>query len=221
MPEFTITLKNQTLTFVTNGDVFSPSALDAGTAAMLSVVCFSPDDKILDLGCGYGPVGILAAKLTAPERVTMCDISENAVRLSKQNAARNGFVPDSASGAPRILISDGLSAIADLDYTKILSNPPYHTDFSVAKSFIEQGFRHLAPGGVMYMVTKRRDWYKNKLISVFGGVHIDEIGGYYVFTAEKRAPKPHRATSPTRQPEKKSGKLSKKLARKQAGKRHI
>lgn len=223
MPIFTITLKNQTLTFMTNNEVFSPSALDAGTAAMLSVVSFSPDDKVLDLGCGYGPVGILAAKLTAPERVTMCDISENAVLLSRQNAARNGFAPDkpdASPGAPHILLSDGLSAITDCDYTKILSNPPYHTDFSVAKGFIEQGFRHLAPGGVMYMVTKRRDWYKNKLISVFGGVHIDEIDGYYVFTAEKRAAKPHRAPSPAQQPEKKSGKLSKKLARKQTRKRH-
>lgn len=220
MSEFTITIKNQTLTFAADGEVFSPSALDAGTAAMLSVVSFSPDDKVLDLGCGWGPVGILAAKLTSPEHVTMCDISENAVRLARQNAARNGFAPeaaDASSGSPRILLSDGLSAITECDYTKILSNPPYHTDFSVAKGFIEQGFRHLAPGGVMYMVTKRRDWYKNKLISVFGGVRIDEIDGYYVFTAEKRAPKPRRI--PSQQPEKKSGRLSKKLARKQAGKR--
>ncbi|MDE7299523.1 MAG: methyltransferase, partial [Lachnospiraceae bacterium] len=183
------------------------------TAAMLSVAEFSPGDKILDLGCGCGPVGILAARLTSPEQVTMSDISAEAVSLAAQNADANGV-----GQGIRILQSDGFSEISDTDYTKILSNPPYHTDFSVAKGFIEQGFRHLTVGGVLYMVTKRREWYKNKLISVFGGVHIDEIDGYYVFTARKTvAPAVSRAGN-TREKTKKAAvktqQLSKKLARK-------
>lgn len=67
-----------------------------------------------------------------------------------------------------------------------LSNPPYHADFSVPKEFIEKGFNRLQIGGKMYMVTKRKDWYKNKLISIFGGVKIWEIDGYYVFLAIKK-----------------------------------
>ena len=59
--------------------------------------------------------------------------------------------------------------------------------FTVAKRFIEKGFNRLKIGGKMYMVTKRKDWYKNKLISIFGGVRIHEIDGYYVFEAEKRS----------------------------------
>ncbi len=219
MAEFTITIKDQLLSFQTNKNVFSPGSLDRGTAAMLSVVEFSPQDKVLDLGCGYGPVGILAAKFTAPGQVTMCDISEDALQLSMQNAVRNGIAPD----ALHILKSDGLRAIPDSNYTKILSNPPYHTDFSVAKGFIEDGFSHLKTGGVMYMVTKRRDWYKNKFISVFGGVHIDEIDGYYVFTAEKRAGKKQTGHTGFAMPVPKAGKtqkLSKKLARKEKRKRH-
>lgn len=58
------------------------------------------------------------------------------------------------------------------------------------------------------MVTKRLDWYKNKLISVFGGVKVQEIQGYYVFTAEKRSVS-------VRKKEKKAPALSKKLQRKQ------
>ena len=69
----------------------------------------------------------------------------------------------------------------------ILSNPPYQTDFSVAKGFIEKGFNRLKIGGKLYMVTKRRAWYKNKMISVFGGVEIRETDGYYVFIAERRS----------------------------------
>ena len=61
------------------------------------------------------------------------------------------------------LPSDGFRDIPDTGYTLILSNPPYHTDFRVAKHFIEKGFNRLAIGGKMVMVTKRRDWYKRKI----------------------------------------------------------
>lgn len=81
---------------------------------------------------------------------------------------------------------DTFESIEDSDFTVILSNPPYHTDFSVPKKFIENGFKRLRLGGKMYMVTKRKEWYKNKLISIFGGVNIHYIDSYYVFEAEKR-----------------------------------
>jgi len=82
--------------------------------------------------------------------------------------------------------SDGFKDIDEKDFTLIFSNPPYHMDFSVPKEFIEKGFNRLAIGGKMYMVTKRKEWYKNKLISIFGGVKITEKDGYYVFMAEKK-----------------------------------
>lgn len=68
----------------------------------------------------------------------------------------------------------------------VMSNPPYHTDFSVAKDFIEGSHRHLQKGGYLVMVTKRFEWYKNKIQSVFGGVRWTENNGYFVFMAEKR-----------------------------------
>ena len=141
---------------------------------------FSAEDNVLDLGCGCGVVGICAAKQIGPERVWMCDISENAVRLSGQNAKANGV------GTVTIRQSDGLKEISENGFTLILSNPPYHTDFAVAKEFIEDGFKKLALGGRLVMVTKRLDWYRNKLSSVFGGVTVKEQDGYYVFLAEKR-----------------------------------
>ena len=168
------------LEFKTNEQVFSPTSLDRGTRAMLSCVTFNKEDKVLDLGCGYGPVGIIAAKAIGAERVTMCDISEEAVALSKENAIHNKVEE------VRIVQSDGLKNIVEENFTLILSNPPYHVDFNVPKAFIEDGYKKLAISGTMIMVTKRKEWYKNKLISVFGGVKIDEIDGYYVFTAQKR-----------------------------------
>lgn len=165
--------------------IFSPGKIDTGTRAMLSCVSFENDDKVLDLGCGYGVVGIFAAKKIAPENIVMCDILQPAVQLARKNAETNGVRSDISCGI-KILCSDGFENISDRDFSLILSNPPYHTDFSVAKRFIECGFAHLRVGGRMVMVTKRLDWYKNKLTSVFGGVKVTEIAGYYVFISEKR-----------------------------------
>ena len=77
----------------TEKTLFSPSAMDAGTRAMLACTMISPGDKVLDLGCGYGVVGIYAAKLIGGERVTMADIDERAVAAARENAVQNG-VPE-------------------------------------------------------------------------------------------------------------------------------
>ena len=178
---FTQTIGDIQLTFETSSTVFSPNEIDKGTLAMLSVVDFAPADKLLDLGCGYGVVGIYAAKLIPPQNIIMSDIDRKSVELSRKNAIANEV--DSL----RIIVSDGFEHITDKDFTLILSNPPYHVDFSVPKHFIEKGFNRLQLGGKMYMVTKRKDWYKNKLTAIFGGVKVHEINGYFVFCAEKRS----------------------------------
>ena len=131
----------------------------------------------------------------------MCDISEQAIACAAQNAVLNGVENIN------IVLSDGYENIEENDFTIILSNPPYHADFSVPKKFIEIGFKKLAVGGKLVMVTKRLDWYKNKLTSVFGGVKVREINGYYVFVAEKRSQTIKKKSKPVKR-------LSKKLERK-------
>lgn len=194
-------IKNVGLKFETHSSNFSPNNIDIGTLAMLSVTDFSKDDKVLDLGCGYGVVGILAGKLIGQENIIMCDISESAVRQARINAELNEV------SNIDIRLSDGFRNIPDNNFTLILSNPPYHADFSVPKHFIETGFKKLVFGGKLIMVTKRLTWYKNKFISIFGGVKIHEINGYYVFIAEKRKNIKIRKNT--------ANKLSKKLQRKQ------
>ena len=176
-----VSLKGIDLVFETAPGLFSPGGIDGGTLAMLSNVDFRLDDKVLDLGCGYGVVGILAARLIGPEKVTMVDIDERAVEYAARNAALN-----QVEGV-RIVWSNGLADLDDAGYTLILSNPPYHEDFSVPKAFIEKGFNRLAIGGRMYMVTKREKWYRNKLTTVFGGVKVWKLQDYFVFMAEKRS----------------------------------
>ena len=184
----------------TTPELFSPFAPDKGTLAMLNAAEITPSDKVLDLGCGCGIVGIYAAKLIGEHSVTMTDTDPVAAQTAKQNAIKNN-VP-----AVTVLCGNAYENVHDTDFTLILSNPPYHTDFAVAKSFIEGAYRHLTVGGRMVMVTKRLDWYKNKLTSVFGGVKVIESDGYYVFISEKRPRKPEKA--------KLKNTLSKKLSRK-------
>jgi len=195
-------IKGIDLKFHTDEAVFSPKGIDLGTLSMLSQVEFESEDKVLDLGCGYGVVGILASKIIDSENVVMCDISKEAILLTRQNLILNGIEN------VEVICSNGLDKIEESDFTLILSNPPYHVDFSVPKNFIEKGFQKLTISGKMVMVTKRKDWYKNKLVSVFGGVQIIETNGYFVFIAQKREKKSGSKTRNT-------NKLSKKLMRKQ------
>ncbi|MBO7424720.1 MAG: methyltransferase [Clostridiales bacterium] len=179
------------ITVETKVSLFSPNEADRGTLSMLRHVEFTPDMKVMDLGCGTGIVSLAACCFGVdPHNIVMTDIDPVASSVSLENMKRNGF-----DGAV-VVTGDGLTNVPGSGFDLILSNPPYHTDFKVAKTFIEKGFNRLKIGGKMYMVTKRKDWYKNKLISIFGGVKIFEDDGYFVFEAQKRnenyAPKKRR-----------------------------
>ncbi len=200
---YEVVIGDVTLCLETAPNLFSPAHADRGTLAMLSLTSFDASDRVLDLGCGVGIVGIYAARCGAT--VMMTDFDSSSIQVATANCVSNEV-------NCTVLCSDGFSAIEPGRlFTQILSNPPYHTDFSVAKRFIEGAFRHLEIGGRLLMVTKRLDWYRNKLTAVFGGVRVHEIEGYYVFISEKRS-----ASRPRK--EKALGGLSKKLARKARGK---
>ena len=174
------TIKGVELRLETAPGLFSPRAVDSGTLAMLSRVEFDPDDKVLDLGCGYGVVGLVAARLVRPERVWLLDKDPAAVEAATANLTANG-----AAGAT-VVLSDGFRQFAETGFDKILCNPPYQADFAVPKHFIEKGFNRLVVGGSLFMVTKRELWYRNKITSVFGGVKVREVDGYFVFEATKK-----------------------------------
>lgn len=188
-------LWNQPLEIETTEGLFSPRGADAGTLSMVSAVELESGQKLLDLSCGAGLVGIAAAKVLGEENVWMTDVDPAAVRCAAENAKRNGVEN------VHLCCGDALDAVDASGFDWILSNPPYHADFSVAKKFIEKGFNRLKLGGKLVMVVKRELWYRNKLTAIFGGVRMQEIGGYFVFTAEKRSeryapPKPKAPKTP-------------------------
>lgn len=160
--------------------LFSPRHVDRGTLAMLSVAPPQPGMRVLDLGCGCGVVGIVAARRCGAENVWMTDVDPLAAEIARRNAAHNGVAD------VHIVCGDALSAVDAAGFDLILCNPPYQTDFAVAKRFIEKGFNRLRIGGSMVLVVKRAAWYRNKLRAVFGGVRDCEVDGYHVLTAQRR-----------------------------------
>jgi len=171
------------LQFETLPSLFSPKNADSGTLLMLENCIAEQNDKILDLGCGYGLVGIYYAKIYGNKNIHMSDIDPFAIDMAQENMRLNNL------NNINFYVSNAFDNIDQTDFDIILSNPPYHADFNIAKSFIEKGFNRLKVGGKFYMVTKRLDWYKNKFISIFGGVKITEKDGYYVFMSQKKSKK--------------------------------
>lgn len=199
-----VTIKGKRLMFQTNDTMFSPRYIDPGTLTMLSQVNFDNEELILDLGCGYGVVGILAAKFIKPSKVYMVDIDKEAISLSKENARLN-----EVEGV-QIIQSDGFKNLDVTGFSLILCNPPYTVDFAVPKRFIKKAFNRLRIGGRFFMVTKRRLWYKNKFISIFGGVQIEQIDDYNIFSAVRKTE--HYVSGLAKQKRKKL--MKKKLKRK-------
>jgi len=168
----------------TESGLFSPRYPDPGSLAMLGQLDAGHlDGPVLDLGCGYGLVGLTIAQLIDPALVTLTDIDPLAVATARQNASALGLT------GLRVLESDGFQGLVNVvpdGFACILSNPPYHADFSVPRQFIAGAWRHLRPGGYLYMVTKRRTWYARRLEAVFGGFSLRLVDDYAVFVAEKR-----------------------------------
>lgn len=161
--------------------LFSPRGLDAGTAALMASAELGPQDLVCDLGCGYGPVGIWAAKRIGASRVVMIDKDPLAVATARVNAVTNGV------GEVSIIESDGFEKITVTGFTWILCNPPYHVDWAVPKKLLRKGFNRLALHGRFGLVVKRREWYEDQLRQLFGGCQRLERDGYWVLIAEKRA----------------------------------
>lgn len=171
-------------TVQTGPGVFSPRGLDLGTQVMLEQIEAAPGARFLDLGCGVGIVSKIASEAWGCQ-VTAVDVNARALRLTGCNAPR-----------AEVLASDGFRHLGDRQFDLIASNPPYHTDFAVAKAFIEGAFAHLAPGGSLYLVVKRSDWYIQKVRNIFGGCRLVEQQGYTTIIAEKRQGHSRPATPP-------------------------
>lgn len=116
--------------FHTLDSLFSYRQVDLGTQQMIEQIDLQPDSKVLDLGCGYGVVGIWAAHTIGTKKVVMSDVNIAALKMAAENVKTNHL------DEIQMIHSNGFNHIHD--FNLILSNPPYHTDFAVAKEFVKE-----------------------------------------------------------------------------------
>jgi len=149
--------------------VFSYDKLDAGTALLLQQRELGAGQRVLDAGCGYGVIGVAAARAGAAQ-VDMLDVSLLAVAAARENIARLGL--RNAEALP----SDALEAVAGRTYELVLSNPPFHNgkavDTAMTAAFIAQARALLVPGGRLALVANRFLPYERILAPHFARVEV-------------------------------------------------
>ena len=161
--------------FITDHGVFSKARLDFGTDLLLKTTMDSLEGEVLDLGCGYGPVGVLVY-LHKKIICDMVDVNERALDLARKNLKLNG-----AKG--NVFSSDGFAKI-EKNYDAILLNPPIRRGKEVIYRLFKEAKAHLAPGGRLLIVIQKKQGMKSakeKLESLFVEVNtLDKKAGYYI-----------------------------------------
>ncbi|HEY3378867.1 MAG TPA: class I SAM-dependent methyltransferase [Armatimonadota bacterium] len=148
------TLRGLPLKFWTDHGVFSRGHTDNGTEELLIAMDVAGAQRILDLGCGYGVIGIVAAKLAPQATVLMTDPNERAVALARQNLASNGV--DNAE----VRVGEGFAPVADEQFDVILTNPPIRAGNTIIFALIAEAATHLQPHGRLYLVARTKQGAK-------------------------------------------------------------
>jgi 16S rRNA (guanine1207-N2)-methyltransferase len=177
------TLRGRTYTFMTDAGVFSKKGVDYGSKVLIEALDISEHSEVLDVGCGYGPIGLAAASLAVRGKVTMVDINERALELSRMNAEYNRV------SNVEIMQSNMLDAVIDRSFDVVVTNPPIRAGKETVHRIFEQSLHVLRPGGALWIVIQKKQGAPSafaKLESLFA--RVSELGkdkGYRIIRAQK------------------------------------
>ncbi len=170
------------LILTADAGVFSKDGLDTGTRILLESLPEAKTGNVLDLGCGWGPIGICLA-LENPECcVTFSDVNTRALDLTRKNAASLGI-------SARFILSDGFSCL-DGVFDMIVTNPPIRAGKKVIYQMFSDSADHLAPDGKLYLVIRKQQGAESAirhLNTVYSNVDvIEKSGGFWVIRCSKQ-----------------------------------
>ena len=160
---------------LTDAGVFSRDGLDTGTRAMLEL-----HGRVLDLGCGWGPVGVTLARKYPECEIVMTDVNHRAVELSRRNLARNGAKAEVVQG-------DGFESVTGM-FDFILTNPPIRAGKAVIYRLFAEAKEHLTDDGVLILVIRKQQGAASAqkyLQTLFPTVTLlDRTAGFHTLQAE-------------------------------------
>ena len=156
--------------------MFSKSGVDAGAKLLIDNMEVTDGDLVVDLGCGTGVVGFVAAKLNYKGHVHLLDDHLRSVEIAKENAELNRLKN------AEVFLSDLFSAVGDRTYHLILSNPPQHLGNDFLEDCAKQCLDHLKPKGTVYWVVQKHlkplivrifnETFDNSEVVVYGKDHV-------------------------------------------------
>jgi 16S rRNA (guanine1207-N2)-methyltransferase len=179
------TLRGHSLKFKTDNGVFSKNEVDFGSRLLIETFIMPEgvDGDILDVGCGYGPIGLTLGKLYPDRHVEMVDVNDRAIELARHNAQANEIMN------VNIHESNVYEKIEGSRYAAILSNPPIRAGKSVVHSILSESYNHLVEGGELWIVIQKKQGAPSamaKMEEVFGNVEVAEKKkGYFILFSKK------------------------------------
>jgi len=178
--ELRVRLLDTPMTFLTDAGVFSKMMVDYGSQVLLNTLDLESDKTLLDVGCGYGPLGLTLGKVFGVQ-ATLIDINSRALDLARANAEKNQV-------NARIFQSNVYEDVeGNFDY--IVSNPPIRAGKSVVHEIIKGAFCHLEDQGSLTIVIQKKQGApsaKAKMEEVFGNCQIlKKDKGYYILESVK------------------------------------
>lgn len=181
--KYEVELLGKTFTFKTDIGVFSKDYIDFGSKLLINSLKINKDVKgnILEVGCGYGPIGISVASIT-DKTVHMIDVNERALQLAMYNSKNNNV--DNVN----IYKSDIYENVND-KFSTIISNPPIRAGKKVVHAILEGAYEHLNDNGMLWIVIQKKQGAESalkKLQSIYPTVTIENKSkGYYIISARK------------------------------------
>ena len=177
-------LKDRTFKFISDNGVFSKEHVDFATDFMLrTIIDDELEGSVLDMGCGYGVIGITVSNLCSKvSSVTLCDINNRAIDLATRNAERNRVVN------ANIFASDGFANVEGR-FDIIITNPPIRAGKAVIYKMYEDAKEHLNDGGRFYLVINKKHGAPstiNYLNELYSEVEVlDKKAGFNVIRCKK------------------------------------
>lgn len=184
--QFTVELGGRNLILNSTWGLFSPREIDEGTRLLLRHIEVGPADDCLDLGCGYGPIGLALAILAPQGHTLMVDKDFVAVEYSNRNTKRNGVANANAQ------LSNGFAQVdPGRHFDLIASNVPAKVGKEMLSLYLHDAHARLRLGGRLYLVTINglRQYMKRNLTEIFGNYDKLKQGAHYTVALARKEPR--------------------------------